>query len=44
MVQMLPLFVPEAPGEGEQTVEEGRNSVALPEPGDQETVLQPGGD
>lgn len=40
MVQMLPPLVPEAPGEGEQ-IAEGRNSVAVPEPGDQETVLQP---
>lgn len=37
---MLPPLVPEAPDE-EQTAEEGRNSLALPEPGDQETVLQP---
>ena len=41
MVQMLPPLVSEAPGKGEQIAEEGRNSVAVPEPGDQETVLQP---
>ena len=41
MVQMLPPLVSEAPGEGEQIAEEGRNSVAVPEPGDQETVFQP---
>lgn len=41
MVQMLPPLAPEAPSEGEQVAEEGGNSVAVPEPGDQETVPQP---